>query len=129
MSELDIAVMMYDHFRINLKFMKTSADKEVSTCLGITDRTVRSWRKIFLSNSGSFEKCRGKYKRPDALDDEEYRDMALEWVCQNSYVKGKPNITAADFWSWVRFIRHVLFIQLLHYNHLTMYSKLHLSFI
>ena len=61
MSELDredlqmMAMVMYDHFRSSLKFMKTRAAKEVAQCLGITDRTVRSWRKIFLSNSGSFE--------------------------------------------------------------------------
>ena len=27
--------------------------------------------------------------------------MALEWVHNNAYVKGKPNMTAEDFCSWV----------------------------
>ena len=27
--------------------------------------------------------------------------MALEWVRNNAYVKGKPNMTAEDFCSWV----------------------------
>ena len=83
------------------KFMKTRVAEEVAQCLGISDRTVRSWRKTFLTNHRCFEAWRGKYAQHDALDDEEYRDMALEWVRNNAYVKGKPNMTAADFCAWV----------------------------
>ena len=107
MNELDredlqmMAMMMYDYFTKQLKFLKTRAAEEVAKCLGISDRTVRAWRKHFLSNHRSFEERRGKYARYDALDDEEYRDMALEWVRNNAYVKGKPNMTAEDFCSWV----------------------------
>ena len=39
--------------------------------------------------------------RGRALDDEEYRIMALEWVHSHANIKGKPNTTAADFCSWV----------------------------
>ena len=95
-----MAMMMYDYFVKQFKYMKTRAAEEVSRCLGISDRTVRSWRKIFLSNHRCFEERRGKYTRYDALDDEEYKDMALEWVRSNAYVKGKPNMTAADFCAW-----------------------------
>ena len=107
MNELDredlqmMAMMMYDYFVRQLKFMKTRTAEEVAKCLGISDRTVRAWRKDFLSNHRSFKERRGKYARYDALDDEEYRDMALEWVHNNAYVKGKPNMTAEDFCSWV----------------------------
>ena len=96
-----MAMMMYDFFVKRLKFMKTRAAEEVARCLRISERTVRSWRKIFLSNHRCFEDKRGKYTRYDALDDEEYRDMALEWVRNNACVKGKPNMTAAEFCSWV----------------------------
>ena len=81
--------------------MKTRAAEEVAQCLGISDGTVRSWRKTFLTNHRCFEAWRGKYAQHDALDDEKYRDMALEWVRNNAYVKGKPNMTAADFCAWV----------------------------
>ena len=67
MNELDredlqmMAMMMYDYFTKQLKFMKTRAAEEVAKCLGISDRTVRGWRKHFLSNHRSFEERRGKY--------------------------------------------------------------------
>ena len=96
-----MAMMMYNYFVKRFKFMKTRAAEEVAQCLGISDRTVRSWRKTFLTNHRCFEERRGKYARHDALDYEEYRDMALEWVRNNAYVKGKPNMTAADFCAWV----------------------------
>ena len=82
-----MAMMMYDYFMKQLKFLKTCTAEEVAKCLGISDRTVQAWREHFLSNHRSFEERRGKYARYDALDDEEYRDMALEWVRNNAYVK------------------------------------------
>ena len=107
MNELDredlqmMAMMMYDYFVKQQKFLKTRAAKEVAKCFGISDRTIRAWRKHFLSNDRSFTEKRGKYVRYDALDDEEYRDMGLEWIHNHAYVKGKPNMTAEDFCSWV----------------------------
>ena len=41
--------------------MKTCITEEVAKCLGISDRTVRTWRKDFLSNHRSFKERRGKY--------------------------------------------------------------------
>ncbi len=35
------------------------------------------------------------------LRDEEYRDKALQWIRQNSYSKGKPNMTDHTFCQWV----------------------------
>ena len=55
-----MAMMMYDYFVRQLKFMKTRAAEEVAKCLGISDRTVRAWRKDFLSNHRSFKESRGK---------------------------------------------------------------------
>ena len=48
-----MAMMMYDCFVRQLKFMKTCAAEEVANCLGISDRTVRALRKDFLSNHRS----------------------------------------------------------------------------
>jgi len=42
------------------------------------NKTVRLWRREFLSNGGEFsEDDRGKYARYEAIFDEEYRDRAL----------------------------------------------------
>ena len=43
---------------------KTGAAKEVGLLLGLSDRTVRLWRKDFLTNDGNFsEDGWGKYDR------------------------------------------------------------------
>ena len=96
-----MAMMMYDYFVKQFQLTKMRAAEEFTwCCLEVSDRTVRSQRKIFLSNHRYFEEQRGKYAWFDALDDEEYRDMTLEWVCSNAYVKGKSNMIAANFCAW-----------------------------
>ena len=75
---------------------------EVGLNLGVSDKTIRIWRQDFVSNGGQFsEYQRGKYERYIIIDDEEYKEMALTWVRLNSSVKGRPNMTAGDFHSWV----------------------------
>ena len=97
-----LAMLMYDNYRKQFGLLKTSAAKEVALCLGMGEKTVRLWRKNFLENSGSFTvDGRGKCARSKVLDDEEYRDLALEWVRTHAYVKGKPNMTATDFCTWI----------------------------
>ena len=97
-----LAMLLYDNYRKRFGLLKTSAAKEVALCLGIGEKTVRLWRKNFLENSSSFTvDGRGKYARNKVLDDEEYRDLALEWARSHAYVKGKPNVTALDFCTWV----------------------------
>ena len=62
--------------------------------IGLADR--------FSSDTASFTvDSRDKYARNKVLDDEEYRDLALEWARSHAYVKGKPNMTALDFCTWV----------------------------
>ena len=39
---MHMAMMMYDCFVRQLKFMETRAAEEVANCLGISDRTVRA---------------------------------------------------------------------------------------
>ena len=97
-----LAMLMYDNYRKRFGLLKTSAAKEVALCLGMDEKTVRLWRKNFLENSGSFTvDGRGKYARSKVLDDKEYRDLALEWVHTHAYVKGKPNMTATYFFTWI----------------------------
>ena len=42
-----MAMMMYDYFTKQLKFLKTHAAEEVAKCLGILYRMVQAWRSIF----------------------------------------------------------------------------------
>ena len=66
------------------------------------EKKLKLWRKNFLENSGSFTvDGRGKYTRNKVLDNEEYCDLASEWARSHAYVKGKPNMTALDFRTWV----------------------------
>ena len=62
---------------------------------------IRFWRKVYLANHRSFAEKRGKHQRYFALEDEEYKDMALSWVRSHSYNKGEPNMTTGGFCNWV----------------------------
>ena len=57
---------------------------------------------LFHSNKGDFiESRQGKHVRPFILDDETCRRRTAQWVCSNATIKGKPNMTAANFCAWV----------------------------
>ena len=59
-----LAMLLYDNYRERFGLLKTDAAKEVGLCLGLSDKTVRIWRKMFLTNSGHFlPDNRGKYPR------------------------------------------------------------------
>ena len=63
---------------------KTEGAKEVGLFFGVSDKTVRLWRKEFLCNDGEFlGDSRGKHVRYQVMFDEEYRDKALEWICSH----------------------------------------------
>ncbi len=97
-----MAMMLYDNYMSRFGLLKTAAAVEVGLVLGISDKTIRMWRRDFLSNGGEFsEYQRGTYARYIVLEDEEYKKMALEWIRSNSSVKGRPNMTAVIFRSWV----------------------------
>ena len=59
-----LAMMLYHNYRERFGLQKTVAAEEVGLCLGLSDKTIRIWRKTFLSNSGHFKPdSRGKYPR------------------------------------------------------------------
>ena len=96
-----VAMMLYDNYVERMGLQKTEAAKGVGLFLGVSDKTVRLWRKEFLCNDGEFlEDSRGKHARYQVMFDEEYRDKALEWVRSHCSVKGKPNMVASDFSEW-----------------------------
>ena len=93
-----LAMMLYDNYATQFGLRKTAAAVEVGLTLGVSDKMIRIWHRDFISNGGQFsEYQRGKYERYIVIDDEEYKEMALIWIRLNSSVKGRPNMTAADF--------------------------------
>ena len=79
-----------------------AAAKEAGLLLDVNEKIVRTWRRDFYNNHGSFsESKQGRHSRPFVLDDENCRHRAAEWVRRIATVKGKPNLTAAKFSSWV----------------------------
>ena len=75
------AMMVYDNYIKRFNLTKTGAAKEVGLLFGIHEKTVRRWRKEFLSSGGDFtEDGRGRHDRYHIMMDEEYREKALEWV-------------------------------------------------
>ena len=97
-----MAMFMYDNYMQRFDMRKTAAAVEVGQALGISDKTIRLWRRDFISNGGEFHDYgRGKYERYVIIDDAEYKEMALGWIRSHTSVKGRPNMTAANFYSWV----------------------------
>ena len=96
-----LAMIVYDNYINRFGLTKTAAAQEVGLLLGINDKTVRLWRKDFLSNGDFDEDNRGRYRRYCVVMDEQYRDTALEWVRQHASVKGESNMIVFDFCNWV----------------------------
>ena len=97
-----MAMMIYDNYIARFGLLKTAAANEVGLLLGINEKTIRRWKAEFHLKGGVFsETSQGKCSRYFAVDDEEYKDIALKWIRENSNVKGKPNLTAAGFCEWL----------------------------
>ena len=81
----------------------TDATKLITKGIGRCDRTVRQWRKTFITNKGSFpDSLQGKYQREGVLwQNEDLNRLATNYVRENSFVKGKPNLTNSMFCKWV----------------------------
>ena len=69
---------------------------------GFGERTVRRYRKEFFDNKFQFkESQQGKHERLLVLSNENLRKDACEWVRENAFRKGKPNMTASSFCEYV----------------------------
>ena len=96
-----IAVMFMDAL-IDRFNMTCGAADEVGLVLNYSQRTICIRRQDFYNNQGHFTKSRqGKHACLFILDDEGLRHKAAEWIRVNCTTKGKPNMTAADFSTWV----------------------------
>ena len=75
-----LAMMLYDNYVTRFGLRKTAAAVEVGLNLGVSDETIRIWRRDFVSNGQFSEYQRGNYERYIVVDDEEYKEMALTWI-------------------------------------------------
>jgi len=97
-----VTMIVYDNYVQRFGLTKTGAAKETGQLFGINEKTIRRWRKEFLSSNEEFnEDCRGRHNRCHVMMDEQYRDMTLEWVWGNASVKGASNMIALEFCNWV----------------------------
>ena len=95
-----LTMLLYDNCRSRFGLLKTFAAKEVGLCLGIGEKTVRRLRKNFIADSDKFDvDGRGKQPGGKVIDDKECRELALEWVRADAYVKGELNMTTSTFCS------------------------------
>ena len=65
-----LAMMLYDNYRERFGLQKTSAAEEVALCLGVSDKTIRLWRKDFLNNSGQFTRQTGQISTTQTISTE-----------------------------------------------------------
>ena len=67
------------------------------------ERSVRTWRSELIENNGEFpESKQGRYQRSGVLwSNEDLNEKAKTFVRANAALKGKPNMTTADFCKWV----------------------------
>ena len=81
----------------------TDAAKVIAQVIGRCDRTVRQWRKTFITNNGSFpDSLQGKYQREGVLwQNKDLNCLATNYVRENDFVKVKPNLTNSMLYKWV----------------------------
>ena len=78
---------------------EVAAAQEVGPLFVFNEKPVRYWRKDSYDNKGEFTESRqGMYFRDHVLYDENFFKMATDWVHENRYRKGKPNVM---FCQWV----------------------------
>ena len=98
-----LSMFLHSLMVFRLQFSLSDSAKMIGELLGFSDRTIREWRSIFINNEGSFpDSEQGKYQRSGVLwKNEELNKKAREFVQTNASVKGKKNLTAVAFCSWV----------------------------
>ena len=63
-----LTMFLYSFLVFCLQFTLCNSAKLISELLGYSDRTIREWRSIFISNEGSFpDSEQGKYQRACVL--------------------------------------------------------------
>ena len=74
------------------------AAQEAGSIVGFNEKTVRKYRNDFFNNKGYLSEFhQGKYDKHCIYDDEDLNQKAHEWIRENAFKKGAPNMTAIAF--------------------------------
>ena len=81
---------------------ETDVDELAAMMVGKSDKTIRDWRTQFLDTNDLPKSKQGHYQRTGVLwNCEHLNTVASQYIRANVSVKGKANLTVADFCEWV----------------------------
>ena len=94
-----LVFQLVQHFR----FTWTNAETCAAQAVGKGERSVKRWSGVLFKHRGQFSSSKqGRYRRTGVLwKNEELNQKATSFVRENANVKGKPNMTNADFCRWI----------------------------
>jgi hypothetical protein len=102
LNQMSLSILLHGVLVRQLQMGITESDKVISSFLGVSSRTIWEWRSMFFANEGCFtDTMQGKYTRSLLWDNEDLNEQAARFIRANASVKGKPNLTAAEFCEWV----------------------------
>ena len=80
-----------------------TAARVTGELLGKSERTIREWWSGFIDNDCTFSgTLQGAYQRSGVLwSNEELNETIRKYVQENAALKGRPNMTAMSFTTWV----------------------------
>ena len=80
-----------------------TAARVTGELLGRSERTIREWWSGFIDNDCTFSgTLQGAYQRSGVLwSNEELNETIRKYVQENAALKGRPNMTAMSFTTWV----------------------------
>ena len=97
-----LGVILMESFKSRQKMNVKDAAREAGSIIGFNEKTIRRHRNDFFSNKGKLTLSRqGKYERHCVYHDEDLNRKAREWVRENAFKKGAPNMNAAAFCEFV----------------------------
>ena len=97
-----LGVILMESFKTRQKMNVKDAAKEAGSIVGFNEKTVRRHRNDFFGNEGKLTLSRqGKYKRHCVYHNKDLNRKAREWVGENAFKKGEPNMNAAGFCEFV----------------------------
>ena len=93
-----LAVILMESFKNRQGMKVKDSAQEAGSIVGFNEKTVRKYRNDFFNNKGYLSEFRqGKYDRHCIYRDEDLNQKAREWVRENAFKKGAPNMTAMAF--------------------------------
>ena len=97
-----LSVTLMESFKSRQKMNVKEAATEAGSIVGFSEKSVRKYRNDFFANEGTLTPLKqGKYERHCVYHDETLNLKAAEWVRENAFMKGKPNMTAQTFCDWI----------------------------